>query len=166
MDIYNYLNSIDVANHCRKIEHEFNAIEAAFIIEKCYRLSIKEKHDAFHELMETMPDMKLPDKLSDTFDDLDLFHCLKEKIRYENEMLDIIYNGKENMVYSYCIKKLMDGIIIEGAGVFSSYQKAKESAIKEIEEREYENIVVIIKARKLDNDTFGGFYLNKEPLII
>ncbi len=35
MDIYSYLNSKDVAEHCRKNNHSFNALESVFIIYHC-----------------------------------------------------------------------------------------------------------------------------------
>ena len=44
MDIYSYLNSPDVAEHCRKLNHPFIALESAFIINDCLHISVQEKH--------------------------------------------------------------------------------------------------------------------------
>ena len=156
MDIYSYLNSKDVAEHCRKLNYQFNTIEAAFIIYKCYRLSIKEKHNAFLELMDSMSDMQLPDKLSYRLDDLDLFRCLKEKIRYESKMLEYIYNGKENMVYTYTLFEPISKRDRPSKSVFSSYQKAKDAAIADIEDE-----LIIINAIEVDSDKVIRCYLNK-----
>ena len=43
MDIYSYLNSKDIAAYCRKINHQFNAIGTAFIINACRHISLEEK---------------------------------------------------------------------------------------------------------------------------
>ena len=103
MDIYSYLNSKDVAAHCRNLGHQFNTIEAAFIIDRCRRLSIRDKHTAFRELMETMPDMMLPERVSYLVSDLGLFLCLEEKIRFEETAVEDVCCSNGRYVYSYAL---------------------------------------------------------------
>ena len=64
MDIYSYLNSKDVAEHCRKINHQFNAIGTAFIINACRHISLEEKLWLFQKIIDTMPDEILSQKAS------------------------------------------------------------------------------------------------------
>ena len=54
MDIYTYLNSPDVAEHCRKLNYQFTAHEAAFIISDCRRITVEEKHRLYREIMAAM----------------------------------------------------------------------------------------------------------------
>ena len=56
MDIYSYLNSKDVADYCRSLDYKFDAIEAAFIVNACRRISQEEKLRLFQEIIDTMPD--------------------------------------------------------------------------------------------------------------
>ena len=61
MDILSYVHSNAIREHLRKINYEFNTIEAAWLIYFCKHLSYKEKKAAWLELMETMPDMEFQD---------------------------------------------------------------------------------------------------------
>ena len=56
MNIYDYINSPDVAEHCRKIGHEFNSLEMAVIIANSNK-SLEEKHEAYREIISDYPDM-------------------------------------------------------------------------------------------------------------
>lgn len=42
MDIYSYVNSKDIAEHCRSINHQFNAMEAAFLVHQNYAATLRE----------------------------------------------------------------------------------------------------------------------------
>lgn len=57
MDIYSMINSRDIAEHCRKINHQFNALETAFIVYWPKFLALREKHKAYRHIIETMPDV-------------------------------------------------------------------------------------------------------------
>ena len=64
MDIYSYLNSKDVAEHCRKINHQFNAIGTALIINACRHITLEEKLHLFQAIIDTMTDEILNQKAS------------------------------------------------------------------------------------------------------
>lgn len=55
MDFYQYLNSKDVAEHLRRMEYQFNALECAWIVDNNYHLSLSEKSAAMNYIL-TMPD--------------------------------------------------------------------------------------------------------------
>lgn len=61
MDIFSFINSKAIADHLRSIDYHFNALEAAWIVTECKRATLKEKHDAYREIIETMPDMAVED---------------------------------------------------------------------------------------------------------
>jgi len=44
MENYKYLNSRDVAKHCRQLNWQFNALEMAFIVNDCKNIPLSEKH--------------------------------------------------------------------------------------------------------------------------
>ena len=156
MDIYNYLNSKDVAKHCRELNYQFNSLETAFIINNCHRISMKEKHIAFRELMESMPDIQLPKKLSYRLDDLGLFYNLKEKIRAEEELLNPIINDKSQLIFRYTTYNTISKHERVSDKLFSSYEKAKAAALEDIEDE-----VIIIHVMEVDTSKHIRLFLNR-----
>ena len=45
MDIYGFMNSPDIAEHCRSIGHEFSPLDMAVLVAMSEK-TIKEKHEA------------------------------------------------------------------------------------------------------------------------
>ena len=56
MDIYSYINSCDVAQHCREINKVWTPFEMAVLISRS-KHQISEKHTAWTELMNEYLDM-------------------------------------------------------------------------------------------------------------
>ena len=56
MNIYDYIDSPDVAAHCRKVGYAFDPIEMAVLINES-RKTIEQKHAAYRALMDEYPDM-------------------------------------------------------------------------------------------------------------
>ena len=59
MDIYSFIPSRDVAEHCRNINKTWNTFEMSVIIKACYTRSMPEKHAALQELIDRYPDMSV-----------------------------------------------------------------------------------------------------------
>lgn len=60
MDVYKFINSKDIREHCRKLGHKFNAIESAVLVWLGdWHHTLREKHLAWQEIIDTMPDMAL-----------------------------------------------------------------------------------------------------------
>ncbi|MCF0151647.1 MAG: hypothetical protein HUJ80_09595 [Firmicutes bacterium] len=57
MDIYSWINSKDIAEHNRKLGHEFNAMEAAFLVWQNEDRTLEERFAAWEDIIETVPDM-------------------------------------------------------------------------------------------------------------
>lgn len=51
MDIFNYLNSREINDSCRKSGYVFTLAEQVFIIHSCDRISLSEKHRLYDELL-------------------------------------------------------------------------------------------------------------------
>ena len=60
MNIYDFLNSRDVAAYCREINKTWNPFEMAVIIGRS-RCTMAEKHKAWCELINEYPDMPTPE---------------------------------------------------------------------------------------------------------
>lgn len=64
MNILNFINSKDIREHLKAINYAFNSLEAAWLIYQCRNATIKEKHAAWRELIRTMPDCKIPERMN------------------------------------------------------------------------------------------------------
>lgn len=63
-DIYEFINSKDIREYCRKIGHEFNTVESAFLIYQSRRHTLEQKFNAWQELAATAPDMEIKERLN------------------------------------------------------------------------------------------------------
>ena len=130
MDIYSYLNSPDVAEHCRKLNYQFNALETAFIIDDCQSISIEEKHRLYREIIETMSDMEYPcyyyrsSKSKCLSPYKNLFHVLNDRIEREQQCLNLLYGGKDHAVYYVSCNSERLISFARHEGPFSSYERA------------------------------------------
>lgn len=59
MDVSRFINSKDIRAYLKETEYPFSALEAAWLIWQCRRLTIEEKHLAWGELIKTMPDCEI-----------------------------------------------------------------------------------------------------------
>jgi len=101
MDIYKYLNSRDVAKHCRQLNWRFNALEMAFIVNDCKNIPLSEKHNLYAEIMDTMPDVSLSKHFQHMGCDESFFKTLRVYIDKEKQLLNKIKNGGQDKVYTY-----------------------------------------------------------------
>ena len=128
MDIYSYLNSKDVADYCRKIDYQFNALECVFIIYHCRRISVEVKHRQYQKIMREMPDMQLSKHQRLRWKDgflypESLFAALQELINEQKQMLDML-KSSSRAVYSY--RWTGKGCDTQsGNGIYSNFDKAK-----------------------------------------
>lgn len=99
MDIYEFINSKDVREHCRKIGHEFNSIETAFLIYQSQNHTIQQKHDAWGEIIETFPDMPIAERLNCPHYD-SLHDMLKQYMTLESRILSDFSIDESNCFHS------------------------------------------------------------------
>jgi len=117
MDIYNYINSPDVAEYCRKIGKTWNTCEMAVIIDRCYCL-LEEKHKAFRELISSYPDMpSIPNLHGISFSSI--HDTLVKKMTYENWLIEVFNTSETNVVYTYKTGNIKGDKYIND-GIFSS----------------------------------------------
>ena len=91
MDILRFVNSKAIREHLKKINYKFNTLEAAYLIYFCRSLTFEERHKAWKELINTMPDMAPAEYFDkhwwEPYGD-SIHSCLKQHMENEREILD------------------------------------------------------------------------------
>ena len=64
MDIFRFINSGVMRKHLKDMGYEFSSLEAAWLIYQCHSAPIGEKHAAWKELIETMPDCEIAERFN------------------------------------------------------------------------------------------------------
>ena len=102
MDIYEFFNSRDIAEHCRKINYKPTATEAAYIIYFSERHTLNQKHNAWQELIDTMPDEELPpSKWKGGRKETQLHSFLKAYIETERKYINEFFQNDAGYIYDY-----------------------------------------------------------------
>lgn len=100
MNIYKYIRSKDVREYNERVGHRFTATESAFLVWLNYEITLKEKHDAWREIMRDMKDEEVPKRVNADYV-LSLFALLNKFIEADNRLIDEFYKKDERTVYSY-----------------------------------------------------------------
>ena len=108
MNILRFVNSKDIREHLRNIGYEFNSLEAAWLIYQCRDATIDEKHKAWNELIEKMPDCPIVERLNTVPQDslhafLRQYMELEDKYRNEfcGEKRAGTFNEDKSFVYKF-----------------------------------------------------------------
>jgi hypothetical protein len=122
MNIYDFFNSSDVAEHCQSIGHKFNAVESAVMVFKSKSRTIAEKHAAYRAIIAEHPDMELPE--CGRLGQIKSFHkALEEFIAYEDSLLEHFLKPEQDAVYQYNHNEC-DG------GLYKSFEEAFKEAVE------------------------------------
>lgn len=100
MDILRFINSKDIRKHLKDIDYKFNSLEAAWLIYQCHDATIDEKHKAWNELIETMPDCKIEERYF-TDPQESLHDYLKKYIEVENKLIKEFYDEKHTDTFDF-----------------------------------------------------------------
>ena len=99
MDIFRFINSRDIREYLKIRNYPFTSLEAAWLIYQCRCATIKEKHEAWQELIQTMPDCAVAER-PHTAHHESLHQFLKEYIRTEDEILDWFFRDEKDAIYN------------------------------------------------------------------
>ena len=98
MNIYDFFNSPDVAEHCQSLGHTFNAVESAIMINQSDARTLAEKHEAYKAIIAEYPDMELEEALNHGH--IKSFHkALGDILTYEEKILDTFLTPEPGAVY-------------------------------------------------------------------
>ena len=127
MNIYDYFNSRDVAEHCQRIGHKFNALESAVMINRSSSRTLAEKHTAYRAIIAEYPDMEIEHRLPD-YRAKSLHKVLETIIAYEEKVLEAFLMPESNAVYQaeICYKNDCNNWKRD---LFSNYEKSLEDAL-------------------------------------
>ena len=153
MEIYEFINSKDIREHCRNIGYEFNTKECLFLIWQSRRHTIAEKHSAYHEIMQSMPNSRFLIGQKP----IELFDFIQKYMAIENELTEVI-NMETAGVFFYAVR---------GEDMVGFYP-SKEMCIEAIKHRfgiicpEYCCLKFRPLAKQFDDDLAGDvrLYLN------
>lgn len=56
MNIYDFINSRDIAKYLKEINYQFSTLECAWLVWQSRKHTLKQKHTAWQEIIDTMPD--------------------------------------------------------------------------------------------------------------
>lgn len=113
IDITSFLNSKDIADYWRRIGFICTPLQSAYIIWQNYTKTLEEKHAAWREIVETMPDcivaeghrkthMGISDALAES-----LHAFLRAFMQLQNQLIERFYRKGDHAVYRYRV--LYDG---------------------------------------------------------
>ena len=103
MNIYEFINSKAIREHCQKIRHNFSDLEKAYLINQSRNHTIEEKCTAWQELLDTTKDYKLPSKEDTSYENLYFHELLSTLINYNKSASEKFYKKDENAVYQYSL---------------------------------------------------------------
>ena len=159
MDIFRFINSKDIRNHLKKIGYEFSSLEVAWLIYQCYDATIKEKHRAWNELIETMPDCTIEERLN-TVSQESLHAFLKNYMALEDKYLNEFYDEKhadtfdDNKPFVFKFEYIYeDGSKYDWDTVFSRFDAIYENIM------EPEGDIVSIRCTKMQLDRLNTWQI-------
>lgn len=114
--VYGFMNSEDIAMHCREIRHRFTLLQSVYLISRSYSHTLEEKQRAFRRIMDDMPDEELEFEgrtaavIDGKIDKKNLFpykvslKCYLEKyMSLQNRCLGEFFDAGEGGFYEYSL---------------------------------------------------------------
>ena len=160
MDIYSFINSKAISEHCRKINHQFTPLEMAYLVYANDCFNIAQKHAAFNEIISEQPDMEVKERTwTPYFESLHDF--LKIYMGLQNKHLDMFYKKEPDVVYSFEIWYFGDDDYCKDERLFLSFDMCYNTLKMEIDElvSDYKEsdmdtypIAIRVKKQWLNND--------------
>ena len=133
MDIYSIINSKDISHYCREINHQFNPLEMAYLIDANATMNILEKHKAFEEIIISQSDMEVPKRPWTPY--YQSLHCfLKRYMEIQNKYIAMFYQDETNCVYSYKIWHASDTDYTEDDRLFFRFKECYQALKGDIAE--------------------------------
>lgn len=159
MDIFRFINSRDIREYLKIRNYPFTSLEAAWLIYQCRCATIKEKHEAWQELIQTMPDCAVAER-PHTARHESLHQFLKEYIRTEDEILDWFFRDEKDAIYNCEFWEY--AMWCPGGEYFDSFQKC----LKAYTDRRLGKMTFKITKQILNSDqcTYVIFSADNEPL--
>ena len=164
MDFTEFINSKDIREYHKEINYEYSPLQAAWLIYQSARNTITEKHRAWKELIDTMPDCLMQDK-GYIGEVMHLHDFLKRYMEVQNNCLERFRN-KDGSVYQLKYYCRGDHDWCEGDAYYSDLAKCWDEVVNE---RDLDIIRVRITKYMIDEErrsTVVEYTPDGEPLEI
>ena len=132
IDTASILNSKDIADHWRKIGFTCSPLQGAYIVWQIHTKTLQEKHAAWREIVETMPDCvvakghrKTNMGISDTLAD-SLHAFLRSFMQLQNQLIERFYRKGDHAVYRYRVSYDGDKDWSEGRSLYDTAEECFE----------------------------------------
>lgn len=123
-DIIPFINSAAIAEHCQAIGHSFSTQDMAYLIWASCKHSIREKQEAWRELIETMPDAEVAERpWTPHIESLHAF--LLRYMELQDKYIALFYRDEPDCVYSYSIRYA--GGYFDDHSIFPTFRVCLES---------------------------------------
>ncbi len=101
MDIFSFINSRDIQNYLKEQDYKFSVPECAWLIKQSKNTTIEERHRAWNEIIQTMPDCEVESVDPDAPPQKSLHAFLRKYMEIETSLLDRFYKDEQNAAYVY-----------------------------------------------------------------
>lgn len=129
MDIFRFINSRDIRYHLKKIDYQFNTCEAAWLVGRSLTATLRERFDAWEEIIAAMPDCA-PPRPQKTAPQSSSFHALlREYMALLKKKLAWFCDG-EGAVYQYELETTSE-FFFDDSGMYSDLFSDLESCLRE-----------------------------------
>lgn len=150
MNIYRFINSRDIREHLKKSGYAFSSLEAAWLVYQCRTASLAEKHAAWQEIIENMPDCKI-ERRQNTQPRESLHTFLQEYMALQNMYIEELYRSDGHAVYQYRWVYNDSDDWCDDEDIFSSF----DACCNAIENEEEDIRKIAVRKRRVDE----SFYL-------
>lgn len=169
MDIYEYFNSRDVAEHCKTLGRSFTGREMAYLIWQSNHHTLHHKIDAWKKMIRTMPDEEHKD-----FEEAGCCGLHEFLRKFIDRLLQFLADFEENPgEFAYSYERLYADSSYrfnDESPLFTSYELCIATAVAEAAEKD-EITALRVKKRKIcgqsaTHDEFPILFLtrNAEPM--
>ena len=130
MDIYKFINSVDIREHLKRLNYKFSTMEAAWLVWQSEYTTIKEKHEAWKEIIKSMPDCEIKKRRGIDFHP-SLHRLLVELIDLQNKQIQLIKQNDEKAVWTYSILYPGDQNECDSRFIATSFEECWNNAIND-----------------------------------
>ena len=146
MDISSFVNSRDIKKYHRDIGYKYNALEAAWLVSQCHGKTLEEKHQAWHWIIDNMPDMEIANCGRWVSEKGDTVHkVLADYMEMEKAFIERFKDASGGWLYtykSYC-RSLGNGrSSYDWEGFFTSFDNCLKDAYETIEAEDSDIVVI------------------------
>ena len=141
---YEFINSKDIREHLRKLDYPLTPVQCAFLVRQSKRHTLKEKHEAWEDIIATMPDCPVERRINCKGWD-SLHDMLRRYIAFERKCLSLFEREDSNAFYDYeCFRPSYRPVYSdifryewqESRRYFRSLESCRSAAVEEAKEEE------------------------------